>query len=78
MLRNEVQTTNHWLGVTLVGRKNRDVVGAKLTLDVAGRRLTRLTQKSQQGLSPAEHSIEHRPAELLESNLMGSRPSGLS
>jgi hypothetical protein len=35
---------NHWLGVELAGRDHADVVGARLTLDVAGRRLTRFAQ----------------------------------
>jgi hypothetical protein len=44
LLRNVAETKNHWLGVTLVGRENRDVVGAKLTLEVGDRKLTRFAQ----------------------------------
>jgi len=36
LLRNEAKAANHWLGVELVGKKHRDVVGAKLTLEVEG------------------------------------------
>jgi hypothetical protein len=54
LLRNEAQTTHHWLGVALVGRKNRDVVGARLTLEVAGRRLTRFAQGGGSYLSSGD------------------------
>jgi hypothetical protein len=54
LLRNEAETTNHWLGITLVGRKNRDVVGARLTLEVGGRRLTRFAQGGGSYLSSSD------------------------
>src|SRR5262249_43080357 len=42
VLRNVAPTgTNHWLGVELVGKGNRSVVGAKLILDVDGKEQTR-------------------------------------
>jgi hypothetical protein len=41
LLRNEAGGGNHWLGVELVGRGHRDVVGARLTLEAGGRRQTR-------------------------------------
>jgi hypothetical protein len=44
VLRNAAPAGNHWLGVELVGQDRRDVVGAKLTLDVAGRTLTRFAK----------------------------------
>jgi hypothetical protein len=36
LLRNEAKTPNHWLGVELVGKNHRDVVGARLVLEVEG------------------------------------------
>ena len=39
LLRNALDNGNHWLGVELVGRPYRDAVGAKLTLEVGGRKL---------------------------------------
>ena len=54
VLRNVAQTTNHWLGIDLVGRKYRDVVGAKLTLDVGGRQLTRFAQGGGSYLSSSD------------------------
>jgi hypothetical protein len=44
VLRNKSPRGNHWLGVELVGRAHRDVVGAKVTLEVDGRRLTRFAK----------------------------------
>jgi hypothetical protein len=46
LLRNVPQgeTPNHWLGVRLVGRENRDVVGARAVLEVGGRKLTRFAK----------------------------------
>jgi RNA polymerase sigma factor (sigma-70 family) len=39
LLRNEARTApNHWLGVELAGRKQRDVAGARLVLEVEGLR----------------------------------------
>jgi hypothetical protein len=52
-----VQTSNHWLGITLSGREHRDVVGAKITLEVAGRRLTRFAQGGGSYLSASDARI---------------------
>jgi hypothetical protein len=42
LLRNEADTKdNRWLGVELVGKDKRDVVGAKIVLDAGGRQQTR-------------------------------------
>jgi hypothetical protein len=41
VLRNEAARENHWLGLELTGRGHRCIVGARLTLEVPGRRLTR-------------------------------------
>jgi hypothetical protein len=41
LLRNTSGEGCHWLGVELVGRDHRDVVGAKVTLEVGNRRLVR-------------------------------------
>jgi hypothetical protein len=54
LLRNEVQTDNHWLGIELVGREHRDVVGARLTLQVGDRRLTRFAQGGGSYLSSSD------------------------
>jgi hypothetical protein len=54
ILRNEAPTKGHWLGIALVGQKNRDVVGAKLTLEVGGRRLTRFAQGGGSYLSSSD------------------------
>jgi hypothetical protein len=54
VLRNEAETANHWLGVALVGREHRDIVGAKLTLEVGDRKLTRFAQGGGSYLSSSD------------------------
>ena len=39
--RNVSTSGNHWLGIELKGKDNRDIVGARLCLEVAGRKLWR-------------------------------------
>jgi hypothetical protein len=45
---------NHWLGVELKGRDHRDFVGAKLTLRVGGRRLTKFAKGGGSYLSSGD------------------------
>jgi ASPIC and UnbV/FG-GAP-like repeat len=40
VLKNVAQTNNHWLGLDLAGKKNRDVVGARIVVEVDGATLT--------------------------------------
>ncbi len=54
LLRNVAETGYHWLGVELVGRNNRDVVGTRLTLEVGERRLTRFAQGGGSYLSSSD------------------------
>jgi RNA polymerase sigma factor (sigma-70 family) len=45
LLRNEADRNgNHWLGVELVGKNHRDVVGARIVLESGGRTQTRFAQ----------------------------------
>lgn len=45
ILRNEAETKDkRWLGVKLVGKDNRDVVGAKIVLETGSRKQTRFAQ----------------------------------
>src|SRR5262249_60165329 len=37
ILKNGAGVDNHWLGIELAGEKHRDVVGARISLEVAGR-----------------------------------------
>jgi hypothetical protein len=57
LLRNEAPTRGHWLGISLVGRKHRDIAGARLTLDVAGRHLTRYAQGGGSYLSSSDKRV---------------------
>jgi enediyne biosynthesis protein E4 len=42
LLHNEQQSANHWIGLKLIGTKsNRDAYGARVTLEVGGRKLVR-------------------------------------
>jgi hypothetical protein len=67
VLQNVTKTSpNHWLGVELVSKDHRDVVGAKVILDVDGKRQTRYAKGGGSyasandtrhvfGLGPADH-----------------------
>ncbi len=44
VLRNVAPAGNHWLGIELQGRDHRDFVGARLTLEIGGRTLTRFAK----------------------------------
>jgi hypothetical protein len=44
VLRNVAQNDNRWLGVELVGKGKRDVVGARLTLEVGDQKLTKFAK----------------------------------
>jgi hypothetical protein len=57
LLRNRAQTRDHWLGIGLVGRGNRDLVGAKLVLEVGSRRLTRFAQGGGSYLSSSDRRL---------------------
>jgi hypothetical protein len=54
ILRNQAESSHHWLGVELVDGKHRDLVGAKLTLEVGSRRLTRFAQGGGSYLSSSD------------------------
>jgi hypothetical protein len=54
LLRNEEPSGHHWLGVVLVGRDNRDVVGARLVLEAGGQRQTRFAQGGGSYLSSGD------------------------
>jgi hypothetical protein len=56
LLRNEAAADNpaHWLGVKLVGRDHRDVVGSTVIVEVDGRRLTRFAKGGGSYLSAGD------------------------
>jgi hypothetical protein len=57
LLRNVAETGNHWLGVRLEGREHGDIVGARLTLEVGGRKLMRFAKAGGSYLSSADRRI---------------------
>jgi hypothetical protein len=54
LLRHEGQDDHNWLGVELVGRDNRDVVGARLVVEAGGRRQSRFAQGGGSYLSAGD------------------------
>jgi hypothetical protein len=56
-LRNEKTAGHHWLGVELVGKDHRDITGAKLTLEVEGRTLTRFVTGGGSYLSAVDRRV---------------------
>jgi hypothetical protein len=54
VLRNVAGAGHHWLGVELVGRGHQDVVGARLVLEVGGRKLTRFARGGGSYLSSGD------------------------
>lgn len=44
ILRNVYPSTNHWLGLTLVGRDQRPIAGARVTIEAEGQKITRFAK----------------------------------
>jgi hypothetical protein len=61
LLRNEVaagmKEPNRWLGVKLVGRDHRDVVGSTIVLDTGAQKLTRFAKGGGSYLSASDRRI---------------------
>jgi hypothetical protein len=58
VLRNRTDTNHHWLGAQLVGRPYRDVVGARLELQLAdGERLVRVIKGGGSYLSSVDRRV---------------------
>jgi hypothetical protein len=61
VLRNVLQgdepPSHHWLGLELLGRKNRDIAGAKVVVEVGKRRLTRFAKGGGSYLSSSDRRL---------------------
>jgi hypothetical protein len=57
LLRNCHETGHHWLGIELVGKPYRDAVGARLTLEVGGRKLLRTVKGGGSYLSSSDRRV---------------------
>ncbi len=57
LLRNEAGQGHHWLGVELADKGHRDFVGAKVTLHVGGRTLTRFAKGGGSYLSSGDRRL---------------------
>ncbi len=55
--RGEAIPQNHWLGIELIGREKRDIVGAKVVVEVGERRLTRFAKSGGSYLSSGDRRI---------------------
>jgi hypothetical protein len=55
--RGEDVPKNHWLGLELLGRDKRDIAGAKVVVEVGGRRLTRFAKGGGSYLSSGDRRI---------------------
>jgi hypothetical protein len=57
LLRNQADNRNHWLGVHLTGLHNREVVGAKITLEADGKKLVRAIKGGGSYLSSSDRRV---------------------
>jgi hypothetical protein len=57
LLRNCCESGHHWLGIQLVGQPYRDAVAARLTLEVAGRKLLRTVKGGGSYLSAGDKRV---------------------
>ena len=60
LLRNETKTGNHWLRLELVGdgkKSNRNAIGARVEIEVAGRKLTRFVTGGGSYLSASDRRV---------------------
>jgi hypothetical protein len=60
ILRNEAGTqagAAHWFGVSLAGKDHRDIVGSTVTVEAAGRRLTRFAKGGGSYLSSSDRRL---------------------
>ncbi len=57
ILRNEAGRDHHWLGVALADKTHRDFTGARLTLEVDGRVLTRFVTGGGSYLSSSDRRV---------------------
>ncbi|HVS37677.1 MAG TPA: CRTAC1 family protein, partial [Gemmataceae bacterium] len=78
VLHNATNNGNHWLGVDLSGRPYRDAVGARLLLDVGGRRLVRAVKGGGSYFSSSDRRVVFGLGGDAQVNALTVRwPSGL-
>jgi hypothetical protein len=55
--RGEEVPRHHWVGLELIGRRNRDIAGAKVVVEVGGRRWTRFARGGGSYLSSGDRRL---------------------
>jgi hypothetical protein len=77
LLQNVLDNGNHWLGIELIGKRYRDAVGAKLTLEAGGQKLVRAIKGGGSYLSANDRRVIFGLGKGLESGRLTVRwPSG--
>lgn len=66
VLRNVLETENHWLGIELAGKNHRDIAGATVVLKVDGRKLTRFAKGGGSYASSPDRRLVFGLAEATE------------
>ena len=57
VLRNMAPRSHHWIGLTLQTKDHRDIVGARIKVEVGGRVLTRITKGGGSYLSSSDRRV---------------------
>jgi hypothetical protein len=57
LLHNESRTANHWLGIRLISREDRDALGARVTLETATHRQVAEAQTCRSYLSASDPRV---------------------
>jgi hypothetical protein len=76
LLRNVTAPDRRWLGVELVGEAGRDVAGARLTLEAAGRKLVRFAKGGGSYLSSSDRRVLFGLGDAAPGRLTVDWPSG--
>jgi hypothetical protein len=63
VLRNQLRTGHHWLGIELCGRDHKEPLGALLTLEVGGHGRTRVVKSGGSYLSSSDRRVVFGMAE---------------
>src|SRR5262249_15116209 len=57
LLRHVADLKHHWLGIELKGKVNRDIAGARVVVEVGGKKRTRFTKGGSSYLSSSDRRL---------------------